>query len=117
MLIDLLFKIATPIVAVFLTFTTWREYRQLAGPNTRALIGLIAMTFFSILSIIGCILYLINPIKFQYNPSLFGWLLTYCTSFLTSPKYTMNPKRFRTAAAIGGIVLVIVGIIAGFMNI
>jgi len=72
MFLDLFFKLSPTTLAIFLTFTTWREYKHLEEPNMRALFGLIAIVFFSILSIVGCILYITNPIKFRYNPFLFG---------------------------------------------
>ena len=69
MFLDILFKLILPIAAIFLSFTTWREYRRLEVPDRRALLGLLAIVFFSLLSVIGSILYFVNPIKFKYNPS------------------------------------------------
>jgi uncharacterized membrane protein len=117
MFFDILFKLLMPIAAIWLSFTTWREYRRLEVPDRRALLGLVAIVFFTILSIIGSVLYFINLAKFKYNPFLYGWLLAYCTSYLTAPKYTANPSRFRTVAAIGGIVLVVVGIVVVVLDI
>ncbi len=117
MFIDALFKLVLPIAAIFLSVVTWREYRRLEVPDRRALLGLVAIAFFTILSIIGSFLYFVNPVKFKYNPFLYGWLLAYCTSFLTAPKYTTNPSRFRTVIALGGFVLVLVGIVVEVLDI
>ncbi len=116
MLLDLLFRLSPTILPIVLTVTTWREYRQAAEPSSRALFGLIALVLVSILSILGCFLYLINPIRFRYNPFLSVWMLAYCINWLTAPKYTLNPNRFRTGIAIGGCVFVLVGFVLETVN-
>lgn len=116
MLLDLFFRLGSPILALVLTVTTWREYKQAEEPSSHALFGLIALVLVSILSMFGFLLYLINPIRFRYNPFLLVWMLAYCINWLTAPKYTLNPNRLRTWIAIGGCVFVLVGFVVETVN-
>jgi len=116
MLLDLLFRLSPTILPMVLTVTTWREYRQATEPSSRAFFGLIALVLVSLLSILGGLLYLINPIRFRYNPFLLVWMLAYCINWLTAPKYTLNPNRWRTGIALGGCVFVLVGVIVEIVN-
>ena len=70
MLLDIFFRLSPTILAPVLTVTVWREYKQTIEPSSRAFFGLIALALISLLSILGGVLYLSNPIRFRYNPFL-----------------------------------------------
>ena len=57
-----------------------------------------------------------TSIRFRYNPFLLVWVLAYCIHWLTAPKYTLNPNRWRTGIALGGCVFVFIGFVVEIIN-
>jgi len=108
---DIFGKLSPAFLCIIIASRTWREYNFAEKPDRLALFGLIAVIFFSVFGVFGSVLSFVDPVKFRYNPFVFGWLLACCINWLTSPKYTSNLKRPRTVWAIIGIVFALVGII------